>query len=107
MVRPRRSGTVATDVGRAGNREPIVNRTGRTDARRMTPEGVIAGQKARPHAGGADADREWTPAAGDSARCHILFPRANIRINLEADLAGVACKSKMCGFEPAGRSPIG
>src|ERR1017187_9091897 len=49
------SGIAATDVGRTGTCGPTVNRTSRADARLMTPEGVIAGQKARPHVKAAAA----------------------------------------------------
>jgi hypothetical protein len=72
------SSIAATNVGRAGTYGPLVNWTGRADARLMTPEGVIAGQKARPHVRAGRGARHHPPTLAAAARGNLLEQRRNV-----------------------------
>jgi galactokinase len=97
----RRAGTAAlARLGYASYREAVASeadhekrRTGRADARLMTPEGVIAGQKARPHVRAADSeadDRILSSALERDAFLHVTGEALRVTAAVKAMEAGDA-----------------
>src|ERR1017187_198629 len=97
----RRAGTAAlARLGYASYREAVASeadhekrRTGRADARLMTPEGVIAGQKARAHVRAADSEadeRILSSALEGDAFLHLTGEALRVTAAVKAMEAGDA-----------------